>query len=93
MSDDGKVEKKLTIENKYGLHARPVTEFVQLANKFDSKLEVVKDGVAVDAKSVASMLTLGAEHGTRLWIRANGSDAAEALEKLSGLITSKFGEE
>ncbi len=86
-------EIEITLINKHGLHARPATQFVQLANKYESKIEVIKKDLVVDGKSVTSMLTLGAEKGTLLRIRVDGQDADEAISKLSGLIKGKFGEE
>ena len=86
-------EIEITLTNKHGLHARPATQFVQLANKYQSKIEVIKKDLVVDGKSVTSMLTLGAEKGTLLRIRADGQDADEAIGELSGLIKGKFGEE
>lgn len=83
-------EVKVTVTNEHGLHARPVTEFVQLANRFQSKVEVVKGDLTVDGKSVAAMLTLGAGPGTVLRIRARGTDAAQAVKKLVALISSSF---
>ncbi len=88
-----KHEVEITLINKHGLHARPATQFVQLANKYESKIEVIKNDLVVDGKSVTSMLTLGAEKGTLLRIRADGQDADKAIGKLSGLIKDKFGEE
>ena len=88
-----KNEIEITLINKHGLHARPATQFVQLANKYKSKIEVIKNDLIVDGKSVTSMLTLGAEKGTLLRIRANGRDADEAVSNLSELIKGKFGEE
>ena len=85
-------ETTIRLTNAHGLHARPATKFVQLASQFQSSVQVVKDGVAVDGKSVASMLTLGAEHGTQLRIRARGDDAHQAVEKLRALIADNFGE-
>ena len=82
-----------TITNKHGLHARPVTQFVQLANEYESKIEVSNGKLVVDGKSLMSMLRLGAEPGTLLHIKARGRDAAGAVEKLTELIQSKFGEE
>ncbi len=79
---------QITVGNKHGLHARPVTQFAQLANQYKSRIEVVKDTMTVDGKSVMSMLRLGAACGTRLRIVAHGSDAAEAVEKLAALIAS-----
>jgi phosphotransferase system HPr (HPr) family protein len=87
----GAHETKVTVTSENGLHARPATEFVKLANRFKSKVEVIKDDVAVDGKSVASMLTLGAVCGTVLRIRAEGADAAQAVKRLAALAASKFG--
>lgn len=86
-------EIEITLTNKHGLHARPATQFVQLANKYEAKVEVFKNDLVVDGKSVTSMLTLGAEKGVPLRIRAEGQDAEKVIEKLAELITSKFGEE
>ena len=83
----------MTIVNEHGLHARPVTKFVQLANQYDSKIEVSNGELAVDGKSVMSMMCLAATRGTSLRIRAEGPDAAEAVRALAGLVASKFGEE
>jgi len=86
-------ETEVTIVNEHGLHARPVTKFVQLANQYDSKIEVSNGELAVDGKSVMSMMCLAATRGTSLRIRAEGPDAAEAVRALAGLVASKFGEE
>jgi phosphotransferase system HPr (HPr) family protein len=81
------------IANKHGLHARAVTQFVQLANRFESKIEVSNGALAVDGKSIMSMLRLGATRGTMLTIKAAGSDAEGALRSLSELVAARFGEE
>ena len=81
------------VTNKHGLHARPVTQFVQLANQYESKIEVSNGELLVDGKSVMSMLRLGAGPGTVLRILARGRDAAQAVKKLNELVASKFGEE
>jgi phosphocarrier protein len=84
---------QVMIANKHGLHARPVTQFVQLANKFAAKVQVSNGDLSVDGKSVMSMLRLAAARGTMLQIKADGQDAADAVAKLVGLVESKFGEE
>lgn len=80
------------VTNKHGLHARPVTQFVMLANQYQSKIEVSCGNLAVDGKSVMSMLRLGAGKGTMLKIIADGQDAEAALKKLSELVQAQFGE-
>ena len=81
-------EAKVTVGSANGMHAQPVTQFVQLANTYKSTIRVTKDDVTVDGKSVASMLTLGATRGTELGIRAEGPDAARAVKALAELVAS-----
>jgi phosphocarrier protein HPr len=85
--------KDVTIVNKYGLHARPAAEFVKLANKFASEVWVKKDETEVSGKSIMGVMMLAAECGSTIRIRANGDDSSEAIQALSDLITSRFGEE
>ncbi len=85
-------EVTLTIRNKVGLHARPAALFVRTAGKFKSKVSAVKDGREVNAKSILSVLTLGAEQGAVVTIRAEGEDEAEAVEALKELVENNFGE-
>ena len=58
--------KELTVEitNESGLHARPATAFTQLAAKFASKVTIAANGKTADAKSILTVLTLGATKGT-----------------------------
>ena len=87
------IEREVTIINKYGLHARPAMQFVETANQYRSKIEVSNGKLAVDAKSIMSMMRLAATKGTVLKIVADGEDAAEAVEVLVGLVKSGFDEE
>ena len=94
MSDNGSVEKVLVIENKYGLHARPATQFVETASRYNCEVVLLKDGEEVNGKSIMGLMMLGAEKGTKFTVRCFGSDDAdECLQSLSKLIENKFGEE
>ncbi len=86
------VEKKVTIKNRLGLHARPATKFAQLASKFDSEIALIRNGKSVDGKSILEVLTLSCPKGTVLTIRANGKDAEEAVDALKILVENGFGE-
>ena len=86
-------ERQVMIQNTLGLHVRPSAEFAGTASKFKSRVSVLKDGQTVNAKSSIDLLTLAAVAGTRLTLRAEGDDADQALDALSKLIESKFGEE
>jgi len=86
------VEKEAVIVNKYGLHARPAMQFVGLANKHSSKVEVSNGVLTVDAKSIMSVMRLAATEGTTLRIVADGEDAETAIEALVRLVEDGFGE-
>lgn len=87
--------KQVTIvSNETGIHARPATEFVTLAKKFQSDISVsrVGDGSAANAKSVVRILAAGLKRGTEIEISAEGSDEKEAVDALIQLVESGFGE-
>jgi phosphocarrier protein len=90
------VSRHVVVSNSLGLHARPAMQFVQTANEFLATVRVGKQGedpMNVDGKSIMEMMTLAAVPGTELEIIADGTDAAAAVEKLTALFESKFGEE
>ena len=86
------VERQVAIVNKYGLHARPAMQLVEVANRYGSKVEVSNGSLTVDAKSIMSVMRLAATVGTTLQITADGSDAEEAAEALVALVQGGFGE-
>lgn len=88
--------REIEIVNTLGLHARPAMQFVDIANEFEARVTVFKDGPdaqEVDGKSVMQMITLEATQGTKLRIEAEGHDADGAVAKLVELIENKFYEE
>lgn len=85
----GIVSKKLTVMNGQGLHARPAALFVQVANKFDSRITIKRDDEEVNGKSIMGILMLGAERGSIIIIEAEGIDAEAAVAELEKLITSE----
>ncbi len=87
------VEREVKIVNKYGLHARPAMQFVELANRYGSKIEVSNGTLSVDAKSIMSVMRLAATKGTVLKLSAVGDDAEEAIDAITELIEGGFGEE
>jgi len=83
------IKKKLIVKNKQGLHARPAALFVQIANKYDSRITVSRGEEEVNGKSIMGILMLGAEKGSSIFIEADGTDAQTAIEELTKIITSK----
>jgi phosphocarrier protein len=86
------VEKKLVIRNKLGLHARAAVKFVNLANRFSSKVKIIKNGAEIDGKSILGILTLAATQHSTITLKISGSDEKDAFKALTGLINDKFEE-
>ncbi|MBN1257907.1 MAG: HPr family phosphocarrier protein [Planctomycetes bacterium] len=86
------LKQTVTLTNAYGLHARPAALFVEMANKFQSDVLLIKDGQEVNGKSIMGIMMLGAECNTTLHIHTRGNDAEEALQSLIELVESGFGE-
>ncbi len=86
------IERVFVIGNILGLHARPAAVFVQTANRFEASVEVQKEDLKIDGKSIMGIMTLAAEIGSSITVRVTGKDAAAAMEALAKLIGSNFGE-
>ncbi|MCR4663192.1 MAG: HPr family phosphocarrier protein [Endomicrobiaceae bacterium] len=86
-------EKNVKIVNKLGLHARPASLIVQTAMAFSSNINIIKDEIKVDAKSIMGILMLAAACGTELKLQTEGPDEEQALEKMVEIFNNGFGEE
>ena len=82
----------LIILNRLGLHARPAAKFVQTAARFDSQIQVSRNGKNVNGKSIMGMMMLAAAQGAEIEITTEGNDADEALSVLTSLVADRFGE-
>lgn len=85
-------QEKLIIPNKLGMHARSAASFAKTASEYVSKIEVLKDQVVADGKSIMELLTISAAMGSEITIRTNGADEDDALSALSRLVLEGFGE-
>lgn len=69
---------------------RPAYLFAEAARKFESKIELIRNDIRIDGKSVLSVMTLGASEGSQVTIEATGSDAEIAIDILQKLLSSGF---
>jgi phosphocarrier protein HPr len=83
------VEKETTIVPEAGLHARPAARFVKEAKSYSSDILVIKDGREANAKSSLRLMSLGAKHGDRVVVRAEGEDEEEAVEALIAILSEE----
>lgn len=89
------VKKTTVIKNKTGLHARPASDFVQAASKFNSNITIRRlDGEEdeANAKSIIFLLSLGLCQGEEVELIVKGEDEQAAADSLIALIDSGFGE-
>ena len=88
-----KLSKQLAVINKLGIHARPAALFVKVASKFESHIEVEKDGEIINGKSIMGLMMLAAGQGSKLTVTAEGRDAEAALKAIEDLFLQKFNED
>jgi phosphocarrier protein HPr len=84
------VQRRLTIVNALGLHARAAARFVKLASQFQSRISVSRGTRTVDGKSILGLLLLAAARGREIEIAAEGTDEREALDALTDLVSRGF---
>ncbi len=82
------IKETVEIKNKTGLHARPAAKFIQMANKFKSNIMIQKDEKTANAKSIMSVLGLGAAQGSQVVITADGDDEGQAINELIMLLSN-----
>jgi phosphocarrier protein HPr len=85
--------QNFTIRNRLGLHARAAALLVKTANRFISEVTLEKDGLEVNGKSIMGILMLAASKGSKITLKVEGRDSAQAIQTLGKLIDEKFGEE
>ena len=83
-------ERTATIASRVGLHARPAAIFAEAAAEAPLEVTIALEGEpaedALDASSILSLMGLGAEHGTKVVLRAEGDGADEVLETLARVL-------
>ncbi|MCI5839639.1 MAG: HPr family phosphocarrier protein [Peptoniphilaceae bacterium] len=79
-------EKKVTVTNETGLHARPAASLVQFVKNYPGEVKLVKDGKEANAKSIFNVMSLGISKGTEINLIVEGENEEEFLDKLVNFI-------
>ncbi|MCK8816048.1 HPr family phosphocarrier protein [Natroniella sulfidigena] len=82
--------KEVTITNQLGLHARPVSVLVEIANQFEAEIIIIRGNQEANLKSIISIMSLAVGCGEKIKLQAKGKDAEEALAKIEEVITDDF---
>ena len=92
MAEDG-FSREFILANPHGLHLRPASQFVSVANRYSSQVYVSVDGGEEgNGKSILDLSCRAAEKGAVLRVRVVGEDAEDALSELAELVEGGFGE-
>jgi phosphocarrier protein HPr len=90
---DGAIVRVMPIINQKGLHARASAKFVQTVEKFDAQVRVTRAGETVGGTSIMGLMMLAASPGTSITVEATGAQAAEVIDALDNLLSTRFGED
>lgn len=86
------LQQTTTIVNKLGLHARAAAKFVTQASLFDAEINVKRNNLDVNGKSIMGVMMLAAAKGSEIELIIDGQDEKQAMQSLLELITNRFGE-
>lgn len=87
------IREPVTIQNQLGLHTRAAAKLVDIAKRFESKIELIYRDRTVDCKSIMGVITLGAVKNSIVDVVIEGDDEKPALEAIRKLVDAKFGED
>ncbi|OIJ18325.1 phosphocarrier protein HPr [Anaerobacillus alkalidiazotrophicus] len=85
-------EKTFKITADTGIHARPATLLVNKAGQFQSDITLTYKEKTVNLKSIMGVMSLGVGQGADVTIKAEGSDADQALAAIEEVIKGGLGE-
>lgn len=86
------VSRKIIIDIPSGLHLRPISVLCNRSIDFKSVITIKIGNKSVNAKSVLGVLSACVKHGDEIELICDGPDEEEALETLSGMISSGLGD-
>lgn len=79
-------EFKYVVTDPAGIHARPAGEFVKAASKFESDIQISKDGKSVSAKKIFGVMGLAAKQGQEITVTIEGPDEETAAAELEAFL-------
>ena len=82
-----KLEKEITVQRRHYIWSE--SRFVRTMLPFHSNVRVGYNGTEVDGKSVLELMTLAPPEGTKVWIRIEGPDAADAMHAVDQFVQSR----
>ena len=82
-----KLKKEITVKKRRYIWSE--SRFVRTMLPFHSNIRVGYNGTEVDGKSVLGLMTLAPPEGTKVRIRIEGPDAADAMHAVDQFVQSR----
>ena len=82
------ISKKITINLRNGLDARPIAVLVQVASQYASSIYVEANNARVNAKSIMGMMALKITTGEEVIVSADGEDEKTAMEDIEKYLNA-----
>ena len=82
------ITKKIKIQLKNGLEARPVAVLVQVASQYDSRINVECENKKVNAKSIMGLMSLGLSAGEEVVVSIDGDDETNAMDEIEKYLSA-----
>ncbi len=92
-SSAGATTRRLRIQNRQGLHARPAASIIRLLRDTRSSVKFTYRRQTVDAQSILGLLMLAAPQNAWITVSVDGPDANDIITKLEEAFRQKFGEQ
>ena len=83
--------RRLTVNHRDGLHARPSAAIVTTVNSFRSDVLIHYGNQQANARQIFDIMMLCVPQGTNVVFEAEGPDAGPVLEAISNLFAADFG--
>ena len=90
------LEQEVIVLSEMGLHTRPAAQLAKMASAFNATLHLSRwddPSTETECSSILGLLMLAAPQGTKLRLRAIGTDSSAAIRQIAEYFAAGFGEE
>ena len=81
------VSQTVTVNSALGIHLRPAGKLAEEGMRYNCTIRLIRNGKAVNGKSLLSILSLGIKNGYDVEIQCDGRDEQEALDAFVRILT------
>lgn len=79
-------ERKVSIKNKTGLHARPAAAFVNFVKKYPNDIRVIFENSIINPKSIINILAAGLNEGAEVLVQVDGDNGEKICAEIVEFI-------